>query len=277
MTMTTGPLVGRDVPQQVLREWLAARSGSVGGQQSAPPAQFVSGEAGIGKRALIRTVMGAIPQVLRAAATPWPRRPTVCCSTKSCRGWWVRRRPRRCPLKPSARRFSRPAHRRLPRGRPRLRRRVRVLPDTRSGSGRAATPGLRHGRHVPPRPLGRCAERVRRRAVRSARHRARPGRRPRRPWPGRGHARTHSAGRAWHFWNRALSLRGSSWSPWSSCPPGDWPWPTPPTDAPSTRWTAIGTPWTAAARPKSDTSACRSCSLRPHALPRPAPPPTSAG
>ena len=86
VSMTTSALVGRDRPQQVLRTWLAARTGDPG---QGPVAMFVRGEAGIGKTALIRAVTKRRELLVRwAAAAPGPRFPTAS-STRCCPGWWT--------------------------------------------------------------------------------------------------------------------------------------------------------------------------------------------
>lgn len=74
-TSATGVLVGRDQPQRLLRDWLTARTDRAEGERSTPAALFVSGEAGIGKTALIRAVTPDGDPVLRAAATPWSSTP----------------------------------------------------------------------------------------------------------------------------------------------------------------------------------------------------------
>jgi DNA-binding CsgD family transcriptional regulator len=63
-------LVGRQAEQATLRGWLAGRWAGPDG----PPAALVSGEAGVGKTALVESVLAALPgpgAVLRGAGTPW--------------------------------------------------------------------------------------------------------------------------------------------------------------------------------------------------------------
>ncbi len=62
------PLLGQ------VRDWLARRT-SVGGDPASPPAMFVSGEAGVGKTALVEAALADAWFVLRAAATPWAPKP----------------------------------------------------------------------------------------------------------------------------------------------------------------------------------------------------------
>ena len=70
----TAPLVGRDSALGQVRDWLARRT-RPGGDPEAPPALFVSGEAGVGKTALVDAALADAWFVLRAAATPWAPTP----------------------------------------------------------------------------------------------------------------------------------------------------------------------------------------------------------
>jgi DNA-binding CsgD family transcriptional regulator/tetratricopeptide (TPR) repeat protein len=63
-------LIGRDEELALLNAWLADRATGIG-----PPAALVSGEAGIGKTALLRAVNTAAAVVLRAGASPWRTAP----------------------------------------------------------------------------------------------------------------------------------------------------------------------------------------------------------
>src|SRR5690349_17661580 len=66
----TPPLVGRAAQLTLLTAWLANRRLALG-----PPALFVSGEAGVGKTALLGAADTSGAAVRRAAATPWPAAP----------------------------------------------------------------------------------------------------------------------------------------------------------------------------------------------------------
>lgn len=67
-----GALVGRDAEVTALRRWLHDRAAA---PSAAPPAWFVSGEAGIGKTALVEAVLPDLPTVRRGTAVPWASRP----------------------------------------------------------------------------------------------------------------------------------------------------------------------------------------------------------
>jgi len=64
------PLVGRDAQLVLINAWLAGRRAAIG-----PPALFVSGEAGVGKTALLAAADTGGATVQRGAATPWPAGP----------------------------------------------------------------------------------------------------------------------------------------------------------------------------------------------------------
>src|SRR5690348_4180459 len=66
----THPLVGRAAQLTLVNAWLVNRRRAVG-----PPALFVSGEAGVGKTALLGAVDLTGAAVRRGAATPWPAAP----------------------------------------------------------------------------------------------------------------------------------------------------------------------------------------------------------
>ncbi|MGE5830176.1 MAG: AAA family ATPase, partial [Micromonosporaceae bacterium] len=63
-------LVGRDAELARINAWLGERAAGVG-----PPALLVSGEAGIGKTALLQAIDTASARVRRAAASPWRSTP----------------------------------------------------------------------------------------------------------------------------------------------------------------------------------------------------------
>jgi DNA-binding NarL/FixJ family response regulator len=75
MRTSTRPLVGRDLPLRTITDWITARTTATGGPHETPPALFVSGEAGIGKTALIRAATDANAPVLWASAVPWSPTP----------------------------------------------------------------------------------------------------------------------------------------------------------------------------------------------------------
>ncbi len=64
--------VGRDAQLALVDAWLTERLTA----KSGPPALFVSGEAGVGKTALLEATNTGTASVRRAAATPWPPRAT---------------------------------------------------------------------------------------------------------------------------------------------------------------------------------------------------------
>ena len=65
-------LFGREVPLARLGEWLTGRVRPTGG---VAPAVLVSGEAGMGKTALVRAALSDVAPVRWAAAVPWPPAP----------------------------------------------------------------------------------------------------------------------------------------------------------------------------------------------------------
>jgi DNA-binding CsgD family transcriptional regulator/tetratricopeptide (TPR) repeat protein len=64
------PLVGREAQLALIDRWLADRRRAIG-----PPALFVSGEAGVGKTALLEAADAGGAAVRRGSATPWPAAP----------------------------------------------------------------------------------------------------------------------------------------------------------------------------------------------------------
>src|SRR5690242_10634569 len=71
-------LVGRDAQRAQLAAWLAARAARAGAApagSAAPAALFVTGEAGVGKTALVEASLPAGTVVRRATAVPWQPSP----------------------------------------------------------------------------------------------------------------------------------------------------------------------------------------------------------
>ena len=64
------PLVGREAQLAFIDRWLADRRHAIG-----PPALFVSGEAGVGKTALLDAADTGRAAVRHGSATPWPAAP----------------------------------------------------------------------------------------------------------------------------------------------------------------------------------------------------------
>ncbi len=64
--------VGRQAQRTQLASWLAER---IAGRPGPPPATFVSGEAGVGKTALVQAALPDGARVVRAAAVPWQPTP----------------------------------------------------------------------------------------------------------------------------------------------------------------------------------------------------------
>jgi chromosomal replication initiation ATPase DnaA len=65
-----GVLVGRNGELARIGDWVAGRAAGTG-----PPALLISGEAGIGKTALLHAIATGPAVVRRAAASPWPATP----------------------------------------------------------------------------------------------------------------------------------------------------------------------------------------------------------